>query len=1175
MQIGTVYTYNEARDKSKVSYDYGSYGRVTNVYESGFKNGSNFTVKRRTKYQYSDDAATLGANLYLLVTQVDVYDALADNDNSNDVRKTETVFAYDNYSVGMEYYGLSSGTYPPNHDSTFDQNNATRGNVTSVQTFSSLNPDVSTTRTSKYDIFGNVVRADVSCCQVKNIGFNSSNYWSQAVSETSGTSGVVPFLTTSYQYDFNTGLTTRTTDANNLNTDFAYDSAWRLQTVTSPSGAVSTTQFDKDANGNDQLAYRNQVSYTENGSSKTVTSKTWFDGAGHALRAGSGAGSAPTSFDTVATVFDGMGRVAKQSNPYAGDSSGIGSPGYWTKNTYDKLSRVTTVTLPDNQTVQTSYNGSIVTVTDQVNRQRQSASDGLGRVLSVSEQDPATGSLSLVTNYTYDVLDNLTQVNQGNQLRIFVYDALSRVTSQTTPEAGTASLIYTDSSDVLKRTDARGVETHYKYDTLNRSIQVWYTGIGGDDAGTIRPALPAGVAATADVTVTYNNYTSSQPGNGQVNLVTDQAGSESYLYDTLARLSSKTRVIDSRSYTTQYLYNTASQLTTLIYPSGKRVRTNHDTRGRTNGLDKVDSSGNVLSSYLTSVGYGTAGQVTSVALANGVNETYGYSADRLQLTSQTATKGATLMSLTYSYAASAGASGVGTTAGNSGQLMSISGTINSAARGQAFTYDVLARLATATGWAAATNRRYAYDRWGNRTGMWDAVSGGNPLQNIAIATTGSVANNRIANVNGQTYIFDTSGNCTWDGLHSYSYDGEGGQVNVDSGATSTSAYDSNNWRVKKVAGGVTTHYVWEGAQVIAEYNGSSGALISEYIYAGSRMVARDQSGVLRYYHQDRISTRVISDSSGAVMGTEDHLPFGEEAGTTGESEKHRFTSYERDSESGTDYAVNRQHMPNTGRFAQADVVAGSILSPQSLNRYSYVSNDPTNSADPLGLVEDKFFWAGFWLLGGTNITWDGASVERFMLGMVAHLWMSGAADIDNPVLKLPEWYRKEYGIQDPNEFWRRIGFKIDWSVPRDQQHRLGSLRECGKFKFTVTLSKVPDDVLKSIALASIQGEGLANSVRILGKTAVETKGNRVKFSGTAQVGNIVSLGLNGFSVFRLEFFFSVPDNSSGDPGSIMLKALELQRFNDPDFKRFSVRDTIPGAEPSNPFKNCDSSPLKK
>jgi RHS repeat-associated protein len=94
---------------------------------------------------------------------------------------------------------------------------------------------------------------------------------------------------------------------------------------------------------------------------------------------------------------------------------------------------------------------------------------------------------------------------------------------------------------------------------------------------------------------------------------------------------------------------------------------------------------------------------------------------------------------------------------------------------------------------------------------------------------------------------------------------------------------------------------------------------------------------------------MITDGSGAVVGTQDHLPFGEDAGVVGENEKHRFTNYERDSESGTDYAVNRQYSTNTGRFLRPDPVAGSIADPQSLNRYAYAGNDPVNLSDPLGL----------------------------------------------------------------------------------------------------------------------------------------------------------------------------------------------------------------------------------
>jgi RHS repeat-associated protein len=150
------------------------------------------------------------------------------------------------------------------------------------------------------------------------------------------------------------------------------------------------------------------------------------------------------------------------------------------------------------------------------------------------------------------------------------------------------------------------------------------------------------------------------------------------------------------------------------------------------------------------------------------------------------------------------------------------------------------------------------------------------------------------------------------------------------------SYDANNHRLKKVMGGVVTHYIWEGSQVIAEYErggGLSGA-------TGTR-----------YYHQDRLSTRIITDGAGNVVGTADQLSFGEQIGGSGEEEKHKFTSYERDG-TGLDYAVNRYYASQQGRFYQADPLgmgAASLADPQNMNLYSYVRNDPVNFRDPRGL----------------------------------------------------------------------------------------------------------------------------------------------------------------------------------------------------------------------------------
>src|SRR3989442_3039239 len=182
----------------------------------------------------------------------------------------------------------------------------------------------------------------------------------------------------------------------------------------------------------------------------------------------------------------------------------------------------------------------------------------------------------------------------------------------------------------------------------------------------------------------------------------------------------------------------------------------------------------------------------------------------MELTSQTATKsgGPTngLMNLTYGYQASAGQMGAGSTAGNAGQLMAINNnsTINGTAESAAYTYDNLGRLLTSdqTSNAASAQRRFAYDRWGNRTGMWDAVSGGNQIQSVTLEQSGGAPTNRITSVTaGQSttnYLYDAAGNVTSDGVHTYTYDVENRIASLDGGSTAQYAYDVSNQRYKKV-----------------------------------------------------------------------------------------------------------------------------------------------------------------------------------------------------------------------------------------------------------------------------------------------------------------------------------------------------------------------------------------
>jgi RHS repeat-associated protein len=121
---------------------------------------------------------------------------------------------------------------------------------------------------------------------------------------------------------------------------------------------------------------------------------------------------------------------------------------------------------------------------------------------------------------------------------------------------------------------------------------------------------------------------------------------------------------------------------------------------------------------------------------------------------------------------------------------------------------------------------------------------------------------------------------------------------------------------------------------------------------------------IRWLIADQLGTpRIILDQSGSLASTtrHDYLPFGEELSAGGRSwangytnsdaRRQKFTSYERDDETGLDFAQARYHSKAQGRFTSADpLLGGDAGEPQSWNRYSYVINNPLNLIDPLGLT---------------------------------------------------------------------------------------------------------------------------------------------------------------------------------------------------------------------------------
>jgi RHS repeat-associated protein len=110
------------------------------------------------------------------------------------------------------------------------------------------------------------------------------------------------------------------------------------------------------------------------------------------------------------------------------------------------------------------------------------------------------------------------------------------------------------------------------------------------------------------------------------------------------------------------------------------------------------------------------------------------------------------------------------------------------------------------------------------------------------------------------------------------------------------------------------------------------------IYLAGQMIGQwsDRTGSVRY---------TVSGSAYSH-----YYPFGEEITST-PNDTYKYARLYRDSDTGLDYAKNRFYAAALGRFLTPDKKGTSAHpnSPQSWNRYAYVTGDPANRRDPKGL----------------------------------------------------------------------------------------------------------------------------------------------------------------------------------------------------------------------------------
>ncbi len=268
-------------------------------------------------------------------------------------------------------------------------------------------------------------------------------------------------------------------------------------------------------------------------------------------------------------------------------------------------------------------------------------------------------------------------------------------------------------------------------------------------------------------------------------------------------------------------------------------------------------------------------------------------------------------------------------------------------------------------------QEFSYDRYGNR----NFVTGTGKTSTLGSCTTAcnptfDTATNRFASSQGFTY--DANGSLTVDAINGYQYqlDAENRQVQVlNSGSASlvVYSYDGEGRRVVKTNSTIndTTVFIYDaGGTLVEEWTTNSHGSVKKVsnIYAGSRLISTETSAAgTTYVTLDHLgSTRVTTNGSGTVTSRKDFMAFGDEAmstqrttglGYTPPSVRQDYTGYEKESETGLEFAQARYENPIHGRFTSVDPLTASatIKNPQSFNRYTYALNSPYKFTDPLGL----------------------------------------------------------------------------------------------------------------------------------------------------------------------------------------------------------------------------------
>jgi RHS repeat-associated protein len=915
--------------QSESNIFYNTFGLVTEDDEYDFLSGAVWPLVRKTLISY----ASLGGI-------VDMPGSVTIQDSGGHI-SAQTTFGYDQTAVTP-----TSGT--PQHVSI----SGSRGNLTTVsylvQGLNTLN------RTFTYYDTG-------ALSSVTDINGAAATYTYGACGNSFLTSVSLPLnLSRAMTWDSPNctgGVKTSVTDENSSTVRYAFNDLyfWRVNSVTD--AAQNTTNFFYVSPTNvNPASMESSMVFNGTPPQSTVDVLKTLDGLGRIQVTQVKQSPSSSNYDSIETDYDSLGRPRRVTLPYSKGAGQTNSSGPAKNTSYDALGRPTQITDSGGGSTTVSYtqNDALRTVgpapTGENAKRRQLEYDALGRLSSVCELTAGTtlspggncgqnaAQTGYWTKYSYDAVGNLTSITQNaqsstTQTRSYSYDGLARLTTETNPESGTTNYTYdtdstcgTSNGDLVKRVDAVGNATCYAYDALHRVTSVSYSGPYATNTPQKHFTYDSATINVNGTNVTMANtkgrlaeaYSCFSPCTTKITDIGfsySARGETTDVYESTSHSGGYYHV--SASYWASGTLNQLSNLTglsTLTYGA--------DGEGRINTVSATGQ--NPVSS--TQYNITSPSKTIVMTLGSGDTDTFTYDSNTDRMTQ-------------YQFSVN-GQSVTGTLGWNAnGTLggLNITDPFNSAnTQNCTYGHDDMTRISSAN-CGSAWSQTFAYDAFGNIS-----KSGSSVFQ----PTYSSVTNHYT--LPGVTVTYDANGNLLTDSVHSYAWDAAGQPTTIDAvGAT----YDAIGRMVEQNRNGAYTELVYSpGGSKLALMNGQT--LQKAFVPLPAAATAVYSSAGLSYYrHPDWLgNSRLASTPSRTMYSDVAYAPFGEtyaQAGATDLS----FTGQNQDTAAGL-YDFPFREYSIQGRWPSPDpagLAAASLSDPQSLNRYAYARNDPTDLTDPLGL----------------------------------------------------------------------------------------------------------------------------------------------------------------------------------------------------------------------------------